>query len=851
MKIFTNEFSGLKKNTLTINFVSNFPKSVFVALILAVLTIIFFGKTLFFRGDYIIHGCDFVQTYYPKLFYKDSLLRFKLPLWNPYLYSGYPFLAHPYNETFYPLNLLFLIMPINVGYGWILALHVFLAGIFMFLLVKYLVSDNWAALVSALAFMFSGYTVNRIWAGHFELYTTSVWIPLIFLFFLRTIEKKSVLFAFFTGSTLAIQFFAGHNQTLFFMLMILTVYTLFICFESLLDGFNRCQLSWQIYVKSGMFRNFIAPLFLYIMVLFLFVIFAAIQLFPTLEMTRLSTRASGIPFFMSAYGSFPPDHLIRFLIPNFYGNFLKTFYAGDPILGEIHWEFTYYIGIIPLGLAIYSIYVGLNEKTRRALFLVTLFALIISGLTRLIFLNLWKVRNDPVSGNHFVLPIVKFFEGVYTGEISVGKILPLFAVFFIGIVLVFQCVKRKCIDTVKSTSKNDKMILFFALLSLVGTVLAFGHYSGGLYYFLYKFLPAYNKFKWPSRHLIITNFSLCVLAGYGLMRLKLKKQNFIKLVLIIVVLADLFWYGNRYLYLDNQKDFLPSPKIINYLAKDKEIHRILIQPVFKPNCVFECLCLEFQMNASIPLHLYNITGYDPMIIQRYHEFTNILQGLPLNDFGNTQIKIKDLSNQNLLKFLNVKYMFLGSDLGVYNLNMKNVEVAENFHASKLLLYKDYLPRFMFVKMAKVANNDGELKSMLISKEFVPDKYVFLEAFQSPIFINEPVNSDAKVKIDVVDYSSDQIDLEVTVAGPGYLTTSEVYYPGWKAFIDGKEAKIYRANYAFRSIFIPFSGIHRIQFRFDPESLKTGKWVTFLGICFAALYCIMYSNKKIRGILRLK
>jgi hypothetical protein len=58
--------------------------------------------------------------------------------------------------------------------------------------------------------------------------------------------------------------------------------------------------------------------------------------------------------------------------------------------------------------------------------------------------------------------------------------------------------------------------------------------------------------------------------------------------------------------------------------------------------------------------------------------------------------------------------------------------------------------------------------------------------------------------------------------------SDTYYPGWKAFVDGKRTKIYRANYTFRAL--PLSaGTHRVEFVYDPLSFKLGALFTILGI----------------------
>ncbi len=283
-------------------------------IILALLTLVFF-RNVFPKKGQIIQGWDLVQTYYQKFIYKNSLLKGQLPIWNPYIYNGYPYIAHPYNQVVYPLNLIFLTMPINKAYTWSYILHTFLAGSFMYMLMNHLLNPQ-AALFSAICFMFSGFMSCRIWAGHYEVLCTSIWIPLVFLLY---ITNHPILCAL----ALAIQFFAGHNQTSFFTFIIL--------------------LSCAVYNAS--YARFA-------IIMLLFILFSLKQLLLTISFAMESTRSKGVSFKHNCYGSFPPSHLLRFLCPDVFGNFLKTKDYGDPVLGLVYWEHTYYIGFIPLMLAL-------------------------------------------------------------------------------------------------------------------------------------------------------------------------------------------------------------------------------------------------------------------------------------------------------------------------------------------------------------------------------------------------------------------------------------------------------------------------------------------------------------------
>jgi uncharacterized membrane protein YfhO len=72
---------------------------------------------------------------------------------------------------------------------------------------------------------------------------------------------------------------------------------------------------------------------------------------------------------------------------------------------------------------------------------------------------------------------------------------------------------------------------------------------------------------------------------------------------------------------------------------------------------------------------------------------------------------------------------------------------------------------------------------------------------------------------------------VAVTTPGYLVLSEVYYPGWRAYVGGREEVIQRADYTFRAIHLD-PGSHRVRILFAPLTWKVGLGIslaTWLGL----------------------
>jgi len=137
--------------------------------------LIFFGSLviLFFLpvllGIRTFPTGDFSNLYLPyNLFFRNELAALHLPIWNPYAYSGHPFLADPQAVVFYPVNDLLTLISLPwttlaARFYWLqleAILHIFLAGVFTWLFVRELTKNQMAGIMAGTIFMFSGF-LNR------------------------------------------------------------------------------------------------------------------------------------------------------------------------------------------------------------------------------------------------------------------------------------------------------------------------------------------------------------------------------------------------------------------------------------------------------------------------------------------------------------------------------------------------------------------------------------------------------------------------------------------------------------------------------------------------------------------
>ena len=89
---------------------------------------------------------------------------------------------------------------------------------------------------------------------------------------------------------------------------------------------------------------------------------------------------------------------------------------------------------------------------------------------------------------------------------------------------------------------------------------------------------------------------------------------------------------------------------------------------------------------------------------------------------------------------------------------------------------------------------------------------------------------------ILKYEPSYVEIEAHIDAPGFLVLSDTYYPGWKAHVDGKLSRIYRADYTLRAVYLE-PGKHIVKFIYDPFSFKIGAAITLvtLFLCLTPLY----------------
>lgn len=198
-------------------------------------------------------------------------------------------------------------------------------------------------------------------------------------------------------------------------------------------------------------------------------------------------------------------------------------------------------------------------------------------------------------------------------------------------------------------------------------------------------------------------------------------------------------------------------------------------------------------NESRSAYFHNsIGGYHPAKLALY-------QDLIENQLSKGNIQV--------LNMLNTKYVIISNPQTRQPMAMPN---------------PDALGPAWFVKAIRPVQNANE--EMLALDSIRPRDTAFIDKRELSK-INQSFKYDSASIIKLIENRNDYIEYQSQSATDGLGVFSEIYYPhGWKASIDGKEVAIARVDYLLRAVSIP-SGTHKIEFRFEPDSIKKGDMIS--------------------------
>jgi hypothetical protein len=135
-----------------------------------------------------------------------------------------------------------------------------------------------------------------------------------------------------------------------------------------------------------------------------------------------------------------------------------------------------------------------------------------------------------------------------------------------------------------------------------------------------------------------------------------------------------------------------------------------------------------------------------------------------------------------------------------------------------------LPRAYIAHDAVIEKDAKKTLEHMTSSDFdARDSVILEEAPGLPLVVSS--NATAEIRR----YEDQAVDIDAALDAPGVLVLADSFYPGWRAYVDGKEEKIVRANLFFRAVSLS-AGKHRVEFRYQPVSLTIGAAISLATLC---------------------
>ncbi|MCC9074569.1 oligosaccharide flippase family protein [Litorilinea aerophila] len=828
-----------------------------------------------------------------KLHIRRTLADGQLPLWNPQILTGLPFFAAGQASTFYPLSLLFYLLPLEAAYGWFTALQIGLAGANMYVLARTLRLGRWAAFFSGLVYMFSGFLIVSV---VFTMFVAAVaWLPLLLAvieIIVHKQEQKGVAgyspIPYVVAGAVAVGFvvLAGHPELIYYTLLVAGLYTLV-----------RLGVAWR-WVRHGpafppaagtrwLRRLFRLALWLLSLAI-LGVGLGAVQLIPLVELLPLNFREGSATFAQVVGWAWPTRHVLTFFLPNVFGN--PSHHAWFDI-----WRWTW----VPATTN------ALGEETH------TIF---------------WGIKNYVEGGNYL---------GVVTWLLA-------------AVALLHAGMGRRRADSLEQP--RPFVTWFFAALALLSLLFAFGT---PLYALLFYGLPGWNQLHSPFRWVFPFTLSMALLGGVGLQHLldggrltlvgrpwpirisawlslaaalvglgtlltvavsvampgpfvalgervlaasdlarmafadgrmfwsyqsmnlihfgvfsllsgavlwiltrphsshhRLLRSPHLALLLVLIVFLDLYVAHGRF---NPATDVALSPlapgnrpPVVDFIEQ-REAERAAQEGVPATYWRFTTFNLpgEKTFNANVGMYYgwHDIRGYDSIILRQYVAFmeriapqaNELLYNRIAPLYSNVTPDPYAVVDNPLLDLLNVRYILTQHHL-------PNPGWQEIYRDDAIAVYEntEAMPRAFIAAEARVAPPEEQ---PLLETDL--RRVVFVETTPTESHALVPAGPQV-AEARISRYTANDVFVDVNLSDRGWLVLTDAYFPGWKAFLrpfggdesQEQELTLYRADGAFRAVYLPQAGQWTVRFVYSPMSFKLGLYVSFLA-AMALLMLLLY------------
>jgi len=755
--------------------------------LLAALTLLFFWPML--AGRVPCLRDSFIDCYPWRVFGREAFRAGHVPLWNPYSCCGKPFVANTQSAFFYPLHLIFYLLPLPWALSVSTVVHVFLAGAFTYALVRHLGSGRAGGVLAAIAFMFSPMLVSRI--EFMALFDCLTWTPLAVLALDRAMEHPSPRRCAHLALVLAVQFLSGYPNELVLCGIALGLWW----------ALRLAWLRWSADAPGRWSLGWVGATLPVAVLLALGL--STLQLLPTLELVPQSSRMQMGDERMGS--SFSPPGLLLLVFPYLWGKPGWVSVYWGPSVHEF-WLGTVYVGLGPLVLAL----AGRGGRfARKAAAAIAVLAVLLA------------------MGPH--APLYSVLE----------RWLPLFTLFrwpakFLSIAVLFLAVLAGLgLDRLRRGEDAGRAALLAAALAAVAVVFVallprfpslLVSTSGGPESPLAAAdgaeLARHVAEVWPASRAGAAGLVACAALFAGAWRGRVRGRALAALI-IAGTFVDLYGASQPLMLYQDRALFGPGNRLLGESAREPGLPRMHCSFHVAQQLLYGCAGAQPYVwahdglvgDSNLGDHVFRDWGGDALRLRDYDDFHRYLDRGP-------QLPEKDL--ERFRDLAAIRYVVDST------FDVDAVDGALRCGALQVTRRDSALPRALIVGACAVEPNADRHIGVLANPRFDPRRMVLLD--EPP---EAPVAFDATGTVEGLAYDWNETSLTADCSGDAMLLLNDVYYEGWSATVDDQPVPIHRANHVFRAIRVPH-GRHRVRFVYAPLSFQLGVGLSLVNAVLCAL-----------------
>ena len=778
-------------------------------------------------SNYPYNRRDLTDTYVTRDYFVASAYQDgEFPLWNPYTMAGHPIYADGVTRTLSPFLLLYRFFDVPLGYSLARLFELMLGVVFLYLFLIKIGIRAGGALMGSIVFAFSAHSMLHLtglgwWGG-------LMWLPLVFLFADRAIQRGSQTQAILSGFFLAMSFFCGYLPNQVYYVGAIALYYLFFAVVERRAGKGVNRIGQRVAIM--------------IVTLAVGLALSATQWVPSLELLSYSNRK--IVGAELGYVYLPPWYSLTLFFPNLFGEaydakILKLFTA----LGVSH-DHILYLGIAalaPLGFALYWLWTSRTNisgsRTEMPVFDDTMrrravFFGVLAGLSLVLMmaapLYVYLTRFIPI------LQVIRV--AVRAGVLFLFAATVLVA---IGTDLLMQSrreVHRRFLGlarkfVVASIGFVGIAVVASYLIRVLG--ITADPAERGRWAFVRKSIVALsNQFTPPGLSIIIPLALIVVVAigTWAFAEKRISSRAFL-VSLAALLMIDLFWNSNQFDHTFERSRVFPRTEITDLLRRLPP-GRVLVAPAELETNRSDNAGAEKIIappNTLLPYRIPSVTGKNQQFPKWYREFASLIE--PQLNLSHV---VFDQYRSPFFDILNVRYVMTRNPLPPtdgYKLltEQEGTVLYENLNA---------LPRAFFAREIIRVGSPAESLDKLRSPGFNPVLQTAVEDNENSTPLSTSgvdLNATGETpSATIVADTRNSVLIETDNVRDGLLVLSDNYYPGWSAAVDSTPARILRANHTMRAIRVP-AGHHLISFVFMPSAFFLSLYVSLSAAALTLLF----------------